>query len=349
MSFGDSWTAFFQRRQQNVWASPIYHYTSPLFHGYSSHIHQPLQFTPLNTTQLITLSRKLCGSAKWPGATKNRVIQSNEIQRMLTTLLRVKYRFYLSLRPRRTCGLGGCISHLGTLLFSQSVSCREAEPKKELCVRNEWFIPATYSNCAHYAVNLTPGLLWLIRSKMGKIQWRVERKLNNWMRATDVGTLQTGRSGWILSTTLVPVPSQIIFDFFRLRVTEKAPASLSLWRKCHQVAASPLTTLFVLFLSVQNNKDIKPWEGWRALCSLRSLSSTNGLHWGASGLLPRLRGSWVIMDGDYWVSRSRGRPRVVISETKSPACEGRPAWIATRTHLSCTLKRKKKSSHKRVK
>lgn len=333
MSFGDSWTAFFQRRQQNVWASPIYHYTSPLFHGYSSHIHQPLQFTPLNTTQLITLSRKLCASAKWPGATKNRVIQSNEMQRMLTTLLRVKYRFYLSLRPRRALLIGGWISHLGTLLFSQSVSCREAEPKKELCVRNEWFIPATYSNCAHYAVNLTPGLLWLIRSKMGKIQWRVERILNNWMRATDVGTLQTGRSGWILSTTLVPVPSQIACGG---SVTKSQRPR---WQHCSFCSCL-----------CKNNKDIKPWEGWRALCSLRSLSSTNGLHWGASGLLPRLRGSWVIMDGDYWVSRSRGRPRVVISETKSAACEGRPAWIATWTHLSCTLKKKKKkSSHKRVK
>lgn len=227
MSFGDSWTAFFQRRQQNVWASPIYHHTSPLFHGYSSHIHQPLQFTPLNTTQLITLSRKLCACAKWPGVTKNRVIQSNEIQRMLTTLLCVKWRFYLSLRPRRTLLIGGWISHLGTLLFSQAVSCRAAEPKKELCVRNEWFIPATYSNCAHYAVNLTPGLLWLIRSKMGKIQWRVKRKLNNWMRATDVGTLQTGRSGWILSTTLVPVPSQIISGSgfpVTVRVEDVAPS-----------------------------------------------------------------------------------------------------------------------------
>lgn len=94
-------------------------------------------------------------------------------------------------------------------------------------------------------------------------------------------------------------------------------------------AGSLLIKLFVLVLPVANNTALKPGRAEEPQVS-RGLSRQNGfaslfpkaLTFRGSCLLPRLGGSWVIMEGDYWVLVGRRRHQLIISETKSSACWG---------------------------
>lgn len=97
-------------------------------------------------------------------------------------------------------------------------------------------------------------------------------------------------------------------------------------------AGSLLIKLFVLVLPVGNNKALKPGRAEEPQVSC-SLSRQNGfaslspkaLTFRGSCLLPHLGGSWVIMEGDYWVLVGRRRHQLIISETKSSACWG--GWL----------------------
>lgn len=93
-------------------------------------------------------------------------------------------------------------------------------------------------------------------------------------------------------------------------------------------AASLLTKLFILVLSVENNKTLNPRRAGEPYvpCSLSFEGADlppphqRRLDLGGFCLLTHLRSSCVIMDGDYSVVVGRGRPQLIIRETKSPAC-----------------------------
>lgn len=109
-------------------------------------------------------------------------------------------------------------------------------------------------------------------------------------------------------------------------------------------AVSPPTKLFVLVLSAENNKALNPGRAEKphVPCSLSSKSSfasfsLKALTFRGPCLLPHLWGSWVIMDGDYWVWWAAEDLKWLLGKQR-----GLPAraacWISTLTQLFCTLK-----------
>lgn len=120
-------------------------------------------------------------------------------------------------------------------------------------------------------------------------------------------------------------------------------------------AASLLTKLFILVLSVENNKTWNPGRAGEPYVP-RSLFSKSGfasfspkaLTFGPSCLLPHSRGSCVIMDRDYWVLVGRRRPQLIIRGTKTTVSLRVACWIATWTHLSYSWRKKKKTLYSTV-
>lgn len=89
-------------------------------------------------------------------------------------------------------------------------------------------------------------------------------------------------------------------------------------------AVSLPTKVFILVLSVENNKTLNPGRAGEpyVTCSLSSKSSfasfsPNALTFGDSCLLPHFQGSCVIMDRDYWGLVGRGRPQLIIRRNKA--------------------------------
>lgn len=155
------------------------------------------------------------------------------------------------------------------------------------------------------------------------------------------------------------VPSKIILKF---KMANKwtpnsdcfsAAFLISYMEDCDtNTAGSLLIKLLVLVLPVGNNKALKPGRAEEPQVSC-SLSRQNGfaslfpkaLTFRGSCLLPHLGGSWVIMEGDYWVLVGRRRHQLIISETKSSACWG--GWLDC--YLNTIILRSKKSFCKTVK